>query len=146
MGVGEFLREFRRDSKLQKTEAHRKKVVEKKKKNDLFCSKITIQSIKEDNTPNKQISHNRLQIMVREQQSIFQSTVYLKSEIQLLCNAYGVTFRKNYSKSRLLDKLVPIIKESNVLPHPLVFNNENQSREQSTATTNVISQRDANGI
>ena len=32
MGVAEFLRQFRRDSKLQKTEAHRKKVVEKKKK------------------------------------------------------------------------------------------------------------------
>ena len=32
MGVAEFLRQFRRDSKLQKTEAHRKKVVEKKEK------------------------------------------------------------------------------------------------------------------
>ena len=32
MGVGEFLRDFRRDFKLQKTEAHHKKVVEKRKR------------------------------------------------------------------------------------------------------------------
>ena len=32
MGVGEFLREFRRDFEVRKTEAHRKKIVEKQKK------------------------------------------------------------------------------------------------------------------
>ena len=117
MGVAEFLRQFRRDSKLQKTEAHRKKVVEKQKKNDLVSSKVTVQSIKKDNTLNKQNSHNRLQIMVNEQQTIFESTVYLKSEIQLLCNAYGVAFRKNDSKSKLSDKLVPLIRTCNAFPH-----------------------------
>ena len=57
MGVGEFLREFRRDFKLQKTEAHRKKVVEKKKKKkkkkDLVSSKITVESINKDTSVNK---------------------------------------------------------------------------------------------
>ena len=42
MGVAEFLRQFRRDSKLQKTKAHRKKVVEKKKKNTLFQVKLQL--------------------------------------------------------------------------------------------------------
>ncbi|CAH3020735.1 unnamed protein product [Porites evermanni] len=51
MGVGEFLREFRRDFKLQKTEAHRKKV--KKKKKDLVSSKITVESINKDTSVNK---------------------------------------------------------------------------------------------
>ena len=40
MGVTEFLRQFRRDSKLQKTEAHRKKVAEKKKKMTWLQAKL----------------------------------------------------------------------------------------------------------
>lgn len=83
MGVGEFLREFRRDFKLQKTEAHRKKVVEKKKK-DLVSSKVTLQSMKEDNSTNKKVSHLRLQAMVNEKETIFQSTVYSKGEIVIV--------------------------------------------------------------
>ena len=107
MGVAEFLRQFCRDSKLQKTEAHRKKVVEKKKKKDLISSKVTVESIKKDSTPNKQNSHNRLKIMVSEQQTIFESSVYLKSEVQLLCNAYGVAFRKMIQNPNYLINLFP---------------------------------------
>ena len=59
------MREFRRDFKLQKTEAHRKKVVEKKKKKkkkkkDLVSSKVTVESIKKDTSVNKGNSHRTL--------------------------------------------------------------------------------------
>lgn len=79
MGVGEFLREFRRDFRLQKTEAHQKKVVEKKK--DLVSSKVTVESIKKDTSVNKGNSHRRLMTMLDQQESIFQSNVYSKSEL-----------------------------------------------------------------
>ena len=97
MGVAEFLRQFCRDSKLQKTKAQ-KKLLRKRKKKDLIPSKVTVELIKKDNTPNKQNSHNRLKIMVSEQQTIFKSSVYLISEVQLLCKAYGVAFRKKRFK------------------------------------------------
>jgi hypothetical protein len=130
---------------LQKTKAHRKKVVEKEKKNDLVPSEVTIQSIIENNTPNKQNLHNCLKIMVSEQETVFQSTVYLKSEVQLLCNAYSVTFRKNEPKSKSLDKLIPMIKQCNVIPYLFIFNDGKQSSESTTAV-NTTSQRDPNGI
>ena len=46
MGVAEYLRELRREFHLQKTEAHRKTVAERKKKSDLVSSKVTVASIK----------------------------------------------------------------------------------------------------
>ena len=82
--------------------------------------------------------------MVSEQESIFKNTVYLKAELQLLCNAYGVPIRKNDSRSKLAYKLVHVIKTCNVFPHPLVFNDESQSSEQSKSTANVTSQSNGN--
>ena len=70
MGVGGIFKEFRRDFKLQKTEAHRKKVVEKKKK-DLVSSKVTVESVKKDTSVNKGNSHRRLMTMLDQQESIF---------------------------------------------------------------------------
>ena len=42
MGAGQFLRDFRRENQIQRTEAHRKRVAEKAKKDDAKKSKITI--------------------------------------------------------------------------------------------------------
>ena len=87
MGVSEFWLEFRRDFRLQKTEAHRKKVVEKQKKKDLLSSKVTLESIKVENSTNKKNSHSHLLTMIDQQEVVFQSTAYTKSEIKLLCKA-----------------------------------------------------------
>lgn len=95
MGVGEFMRDFRKDFQLHKTEAHHKKVAERKK--DLVSSKVTIASIKEDSSANKQSSHQRLQAMLVQQEKSFQSTVYTKSEVEMICKAYGV--RKTCGKN-----------------------------------------------
>ena len=137
MGVGEFLREFRRDLKLQKTEAHRKKVVEKKKKkkkNDLVSSKVTVESIKKDTSVNKGNSHRRLMTMLDQQECIFQSNVYYKSELQLLCKAYGLVFRRSDSKALLSEKLVPKIRESQDVLHPQILRNPSQQPGPSRQT------------
>ena len=134
MGVGEFLREFRRDFKLEKTELHSKKVVEKKKKKDLTSSKVTLQSIKEDMSANKKNSHQRLQVMVNDKETIFQTSVYSKSELQLLCKAYSVVFRKNDSKMRLSDKLVQQIRNSHDIPLPHILDETLQYPETSSST------------
>lgn len=105
MGIGEFMRDFRRDFQLHKTEAHHKKVAERKKK-DLVSSKVTIASINEDSSANKQSSHQPLQVMLVQQEKIVQSTVYTKSEVGMICKAYGVSFRQSDTKTKLSEKLV----------------------------------------
>ena len=126
MGVGEFLRDFRRDYKLQKTEAHRKKVVEKKKKKDLISSKVTMTSIRSDSSTNLKESHIRLQAMITEQPLIFQSTVYSKDELQLLCKGYGLAFKRSESKARLSEKLTTKIQASGDVPNPAALRDATQ--------------------
>ena len=105
MGVGEYLREFRREFQLHKTEAHRKKGTERKKTKDLASSKITIESIKGDSSAEKRNSPQRLQAMVIQHGQILQSSVYTKGEVQLLCKAYGVSDRRSDSEANLSEKL-----------------------------------------
>ena len=146
MGVGEFLREFRRDFKVQKTEAHRKKMVEKKKKKDLVSSKVTVQSIEEDTSVNKVNSHHRLLTMVNKQTAIFQSTVYCKSEIQLLCKAYGVVFRRSDSKALLSEKLVPKIREVQYVLNPQIFENASQQPGPSRMPETAVPENPASNL
>lgn len=47
--------------------------------------------------------------MVSQQGQIFQTSVYNKGEVQLLCKAYGVSFRRSDPKAKLFEKLVPQI-------------------------------------
>ena len=146
MGVGEFLREFRRDFKVQKTEAHRKKVVEKKKKKDLVSSKVTVQSIEEDTSVNKVNSHHRLLTMVNKQAAIFQSTVYCKREIQLLCKAYGVVFRRSDSKALLSEKLVPKIREVQYVLNTQILENPSQQPGPSRMPETAVPENPASNL
>ena len=139
MGIGEFLREYRRDFKLQKTEAHRKKVVEKKNKKDLTSSKVTLRSMKEDASASKKNSHQRLQVMVNDKETIFHTTVYSKSEIQLLCKAYGVVFKKNDNKVKLSDKLIPKIRNLHNIPFPHVIDERLPHPEASSVVVRATS-------
>ena len=117
MGIGEFTRDFRGDYQLHKTEAHHKKVAERNKK-DLVSSKVTIAFIKEDSSANKQSSHQRLQAMLVQQEKIFQSTVYTKSDVEMICKAYGVSFWQSDTKAKLSEKLVEKTQASEHILHP----------------------------
>ena len=128
MGIGEFMRDFRRDFQLHKTEAHHKKVAERKKK-DLVSSKVTIASIKEDSSANKQSSHQRLQSMLVQQEKMFQSTVYTKSEVEMTCEAYGVSFRQSDTKAKLSEKLVEKIQASEHILHPDTLDDSAQGHQ-----------------
>ena len=65
--------------------------------------------MEEDASASKKNSYQWLQVMVNDKETIFHTTVYSKSEIQLLCKAYGVVFKKNDNKVKLSDKLIPKI-------------------------------------
>jgi len=121
-------------------------VVEKKKKKDLVSSKVTVQSIEEDTSVNKVNSHHRLLTMVNKQTAIFQSTVYCKSEIQLLCKAYGVVFRRSDSKALLSEKLVPKIREVQYVLNPQIFENASQQPGPSRMPETAVPENPASNL
>lgn len=71
------------------------------KKKDLKTTKLSPESIKEDTSANLVNSDNRLKLMIEQQDSIFETSVYSKEEVQLLCKAYEEKFKRNDSKDKL---------------------------------------------
>ena len=67
---------------------------------------------------NKQSSHQRLQAMLVQQEKIFQSTVYRKSEVEMIYKAFGVSFWQPDTKAKLSEKLVEKIQASEHILHP----------------------------
>ena len=67
---------------------------------------------------NKQSSHQRLQAMLVQQEKIFQSTVYRKSEVEMIYKAYGVSFWQSDTKAKLSEKLVEKTQASEHILHP----------------------------
>ena len=100
-----------------------------KKKKDLVSSKATIAPIKEDSSANKQSSHQRLQAMLVQQGTIFQSTVDTKSEVQMICKAYGVSFRQSDTKAKLSEKFVEKIQASEHILHPDTLDESAQGQQ-----------------
>ena len=122
MGCGQFLRDFKRDHNVKKTEAHRKRVVERKAAKQQKDDKITIKCLSEDQSSNKQDSHRLLVAMVTKQPGVFNSSVYNKNEIKHIYKAYGIKYVARWNKSQLNDYLVNHIKCSNQMGNPEYLN------------------------
>ena len=66
MGAGQFLRDFRRDFQIKKSLAHRKEVLEKKKKAEENKMKVHLPEIEQDRSTGKKMSHVRLLALVNK--------------------------------------------------------------------------------
>ena len=64
--------------------------------------------------------------MITEQPLIFQSAVYSKDELQLLCTAYGLAIKRSESKAKLSEKLTTRIQASGEVPNPAAFRDATQ--------------------
>ena len=117
-------------------QAHRKKIVEKQKKRDLIGCKVTLQSIIDDNSANKRNSDCHLQTMIDQHEKVFQTTLYTKTEIQSLCKAYGLVYRKNDSKAKLSERLIAAIKQSTYIPCHLALCDTHQEPSTPALTIN----------
>ena len=117
MGAGQFLRDFRRDNQIQRTEAHRKRVAEKAKKDDAKKSKITIQEVKEDRSEGKVVTHKQLQALCTKHPKVFESRLYTKNELAPFFAAYGIIFRSSSTKARLNDILIAEIMKHDFIPN-----------------------------
>ena len=122
MGCGQYLRDFRRDHNIQKTEAHRKKVVERKMVKDRKDDKVTITQMSMDTSVNKEDSHHLLVSMITKHPIIFNSTVYNKEEIKHIFAAYGLKYCASWNKSKLNDILVNHLKSANRMTDPTYLN------------------------
>ena len=72
--------------------------------------------------------------MVIQQRQIFQSSVYTKGEVQLLCKAYGVSFRRSDSKAKLSEKLIPKIQETLQFLHPSALEDGDDGQQPGPST------------
>ena len=117
MGAGQFLRDFRRDNQIQRTEAHRKRVADKAKKDDAKKSKITIQEVKEDKSEGKVVTHKQLQALCTKHPKVFESRLYSKNELAPFFAAYGIIFRSSFTKARLNEILIAEIMKHDFIPN-----------------------------
>ncbi len=124
MAGAQFLRDFRRETKLKKTEAHRKKILLRSQVQELKGAKISLEEVLADQSQGKGQSHTLLRAMLAKQPAIFKSRVYKKEELKMLLSLYGVAFNASSDKEKLSDLLVKCIREKTG------FSPEVQSRQE----------------
>ena len=122
MGAGQFLRDFRRDYHLKKSLAHRKSLVAKKEKVRKRRMKVHLPQIEQDRSDKKRSSHIRLLALVNELKEDI-GTLYKKSELQHLCDAYGVRYLSSWNKSKLSKELTQVIPTCEHIPYHQITSN-----------------------
>ena len=119
MGGGEFLRDYRRDVKWQKTESQ-KKSTDQVAKGDLKNDQIKMCDIERDSTPGKKQTHSLLKTMLVKHPRILPDTrLYTNKDIELVICAYGSSKKGN--KAALADKLVELINSNDEMVDTSVF-------------------------
>ncbi len=113
MGAGQYIRDFRRDYNIRKTERVEERVADK----------VTLEAIKQDTSHQKQDSHNLLVALVTKSPDIFNSSAYTKKEIKILFQAYEERFAGSWKKEQLNEKLVLRIKSEGHMKNPKAFDN-----------------------
>ena len=116
MAGAQFLRDFRRETKLRKTEAHRKKILVRSQVQELKGAKVSVEEVLADQSERKSKSHTLLQAMLSKQPAIFTSRVYKKEELKALLGLYGVIFNSSSDKEKLSELLVKCITEEPGFP------------------------------
>lgn len=122
MGAGQFLRDYRRTTKLKKAMAHRKTVLQRKQKAKTKSLKVHIPQIQQDRTPFKQTSHGRLITLLEHSKERGMQKIYTKMELMKLCSAYAINVRTSWNKSKLMQELASAIRANTNIPSPQLIN------------------------
>jgi hypothetical protein len=117
MGAGQFLREFRRDYRVQKSLAHRKAVLQRKEKAKERKMKVILKHIEQDKSAGKRLSHVRLLALVNEIGGTGLMRLYTKKELCMLCDAYDIDYASSWNKGRLSKSLAEKIAQCESMPH-----------------------------
>lgn len=116
MAGAQFLRDFRRETKLKKTEAHRKKILVRSQVQELKGAKVSVEEVLAEQSEREARSHTLLEAMLAKQPAIFTSRVYKKEELKILLRFYGVAFNSSSDKDKLSELLVKCIREEHSFP------------------------------
>lgn len=116
MGAGQFLRDFRRDFHVKKSLAHRKEVMEKRKKAEENQMKVHLPEIEQDRSTGKKVSHVRLLALVNKLGEGGLKRLYQKNELHRLCDAYNVRWVSRWNKVKLASELARSIPRYDAIP------------------------------
>lgn len=117
MGAGQFLRDYRRDYRIQKSLAHRKAVLQRKEKAREKKLKVQLYHIRHDKSSGKQCSHIRLRALVNEVGDKGMKRLYKKNELSILCDAYNIHHASSWNKGKLSQLLAEAITQCESMPH-----------------------------
>ena len=79
-------------------------MTERKTKRELKEEKVTLESIRSDESTNKENSHRFLVALVSRRPTVFTTNLYNKSEIKTLFQAYGIRFVMSWNKTKLSEQ------------------------------------------
>jgi hypothetical protein len=113
-----------------KTMAHRKQIQTKKKKLALATKSVSFQTLLDDKTSRKEMSHSLLKGMLLSNSDVV--AVMNKKQIALICKAYNISIKSADKKSDLAEKVKTAIVNSTCMPNYTVLASE---QEASTSAT-----------
>lgn len=117
MGASQFLRDFRRESYIQKSVELRKRVLQRKERTKEKSDSVSFQDILKDRSENKKVSHGRLVAFLHQHQgNASLARVYSKAQLVSLCEAYDLRLSARSSKSVLAEALSNAIRQCAYVP------------------------------
>jgi len=125
--TGKFLmvmfNQFRKDLlhsfSVAKTMAHRKQIMVKQQKRQLSVQSVSFQTIADDKSVAKEMSHSLLRGLIMSNISVLEQMK--KTEIAKLGRAYGVSANRNIKKAPLIDIVKKSITRASCMPNCEVF-------------------------
>ena len=110
MGAGQFLRDYRRAYHSKKLAKHRKRVLQRKKRDAEKTEKVSLDDMSKDRSPGQSVSYCRLVAFSRKHGENGVRRFYLKAELQKLCRAANIPFAVKDNKAVLARRLVRALK------------------------------------
>ena len=130
MSAGQLRREYIRELKAEKEEAHRKQIRMTKSK---FVNKFNMSSIVHDTTEQKVASHHRLLYEMQTNKDYFMVT-YTVNELKMLCSAYDITCPPRIKKANII-ALLQAIEACSGMPKPQMLGMSSEHLSPSSSTT-----------
>lgn len=135
MSSGQFRRQYMREIKADKQEAHRKQIRMRKSER---ATTFNFDTISSDKTKSKISTHRRLQAEIEaDSQFLEKGKVFAKKHLLALCNAYSVKASKSFTNAKLAEVLTKSIIDAKEITFPEYLFTESEGTGDSTQDVNV---------
>ena len=117
MSCGQFRKEYLREIKADKHEAHRKQIRMRTEKKGQAKAQFNYDFILQDQSVGKISSHRRLQSEIETNPNSIEN-VFKKCELFNLCKAYRMDYNRASTKSVISGALIKVVLGANEIPSP----------------------------